>query len=68
MNSRVLIVDDNHDLADNLAELLEDEGYAVETAYSGERALDLASAEVFDTILTDVRMPGISGVDQVRSR
>jgi len=66
MNSRVLIVDDNHDLADNLAELLEEEGYAVETAYSGERALDLASSESFDTILTDVRMPGISGVDLVK--
>jgi len=66
MNSRVLIVDDNHDLADNLAELLEDEGYTVETAYSGERALELASAEIFDTVLTDVRMPGISGVDLIK--
>lgn len=66
MTSRVLIVDDNHDLADNLAELLEEEGYTVETAYSGERALDLAAAESFDTILTDVRMPGMSGVDLVK--
>ncbi len=66
MNSRVLIVDDNHELAENLAELLEDEGYAVATAYSGEKALDLASTERFDTILTDVRMPGISGVDLVK--
>ncbi len=66
MSPRVLIVDDNHDLADNLAELLEQEGYAVATAYSGEKALVLAAADVFDTVLTDVRMPGISGVDLVK--
>ena len=66
MSPRVLIVDDNHDLADNLAELLEQEGYAVATAYSGEKALVLAETDVFDTVLTDVRMPGISGVDLVK--
>ncbi|HFE45641.1 MAG TPA: response regulator, partial [Nannocystis exedens] len=66
VSPRVLIVDDNHDLADNLAELLEQEGYAVATAYSGEKALVLAETDVFDTVLTDVRMPGISGVDLVK--
>ena len=63
---RILIVDDNHDLADNLAELLEHEGYTVETAYSGERAIELATGSVFDAILTDVRMPGISGVELIK--
>lgn len=66
MRRRVLVVDDNHDLADDLAELLEDEGYAVSTAYSGEEALALASEGEYDTILTDVRMPGISGVELVQ--
>lgn len=66
MRRRILVVDDNRDLADDLAELLEDEGYAVSTAYSGEEALALAGDGQFDTILTDVRMPGISGVELVQ--
>ncbi|HRI06811.1 MAG TPA: response regulator [Nannocystaceae bacterium] len=66
MKTRVLIVDDNHDLADNLAELLEDEGYATLTAYSGERAVELAAAQPFDIVLTDIRMPGMNGVELVK--
>ncbi|MCB9567250.1 MAG: response regulator [Myxococcales bacterium] len=67
MTQRVLIVDDNHELADNLAELLEDEGYEVATAYSGERALEIARDSKFDTVLADIRMPGMNGVELVQN-
>jgi DNA-binding response OmpR family regulator len=66
MTQRVLVVDDNHDLAENLAELLEDEGYEVATAYSGEDALEIASERSFDTVLADIRMPGMNGVELVK--
>lgn len=66
MKKRVLIVDDNHALADNLAELLEDEGYATLTAYSGEQAVEVAAGHPFDIVLTDIRMPGMNGVELVK--
>jgi DNA-binding response OmpR family regulator len=62
---RILIVDDNRELAENLAELLEDEGHTTMTADSGERALDISGALDFDLLLSDVRMPGINGVELV---
>jgi len=66
VNPRVLVVDDNHELADNLAELLEEEGYSALTAYSAERAIEIAAKEPFDIVLTDIRMPGMNGVELVK--
>jgi DNA-binding response OmpR family regulator len=57
MSTHVLIVDDNQELAENLAELLTDEGYLVVTASSGEEALGLAAGQRFDFVLTDICMP-----------
>ncbi|MCB9707099.1 MAG: response regulator [Myxococcales bacterium] len=65
MCERILIVDDNRDLAENLAELLADEGYATTTAASGEAALNLSVGSIFDLVLSDVCMPGITGVELV---
>lgn len=62
----VLVVDDNQELAENLAEILEDEGCEVAIAHSGEEALDVSAARRFDLVLTDIRMPGINGVELVR--
>jgi CheY-like chemotaxis protein len=62
---RVLIVDDNHALADNLAEILAEEGCAPTTAYSAEEALRIGLTTHFDIVLTDIRMPGMSGVELV---
>lgn len=60
---RILIVDDNEDLADNVAELLGDVGYEVQVAYSASGALTLlATQECFDCALLDVRMDGMDGV------
>ncbi len=66
MRSRVLVVDDNHQLAENLAELLADEGCVVSTAFSAEEALRAADLHHFDLVLTDIRMPGMNGVELVR--
>lgn len=64
---RVLIVDDNLGLAENIAEILGGEGYATEIAGSAEEALRLAHAEVFAVLVTDFRLPGITGVDLIKS-
>ena len=58
---RYLIVDDNVAFAENLAEILRDTGAEVETASGGVRALELVSARRFDALITDMRMPVMSG-------
>jgi DNA-binding response OmpR family regulator len=65
MSLQVLVVDDNRELADNLAEILVDEGHHAVTAYSGEEALAAAANNRFDFVLTDIRMPGMDGVELI---
>ena len=66
MTLRVMVVDDNRQLAENLAEILSDEGCEVCTAFTAEEALRAADAHHFDLVLTDIRMPGMNGVELVR--
>jgi two-component system, NtrC family, response regulator HydG len=63
---RVLIVDDNVELAENMAEILEEEGFGCEMADSGERALELMQTTAFSLVISDIRMAGMSGVDLLR--
>lgn len=65
MSLRVLVVDDNRALADNLAEILAEEGCTPTTAYTAEQALQIAEHTHFDIVLTDIRMPGMSGVELI---
>lgn len=65
MSIHVLVVDDNRELADNLAEILTDEGHVARTAYNGEEALAAAEKYHFDFVLTDIRMPGMDGVELI---
>ena len=61
--TRVLIVDDDVDHAESLADVIEMRGHSTEVAHSGEEALDLFRSSDFDFVLLDVRLPGINGVD-----
>lgn len=58
---RVLVIDDEEDVADLLAEILEEAGYEVMAAGSGAEALRLIEREDFDALLSDVRMPHLDG-------
>jgi len=62
---RYLIVDDNRDFAENLAEILRDLGDEVAIAESGAEALALARGRRFDALLTDMRMPLMGGAELV---
>jgi CheY-like chemotaxis protein len=62
---RYLIVDDNRDFAENLAEILRDRGDEVAIAESGAEALALARGRRFDALLTDMRMPLMGGAELV---
>lgn len=60
---RILIADDNKDLADGLAMILEDEGYSVEVSYRGDDAVAQLSAKEFDVVFLDIKMPDLDGVE-----
>ena len=60
---RALVVEDEGDVAETLRELLEREGYAVTVARDGSDALMALDREDFDLIVSDLRMPGVSGPD-----
>ena len=59
--AKVLIIDDEPEVAQMLGDILATEGHQVETADSGEKALTLIARERFDVILSDVRMPRLDG-------
>ena len=62
MNS-ILVVDDEKSLRDFLTIMLENEGYAVETASSGEKAVKLILEKEYDLVLTDFRMKKANGIE-----
>jgi CheY-like chemotaxis protein len=62
---RYLIVDDNAEFAENLAEILRDLGDEVAVATSGAEAVALAREGRFDALLTDMRMPAMGGAEVV---
>lgn len=60
---RILIVDDEKDIAELISDILEDEGYETVIANDGTSAINLITDEGFDLILLDVMMPDISGTE-----
>ena len=60
-----LIVDDNRDFAENLAEIVRDGGDEVAIALDGREAAELVRSRRFDAILTDMRMPLMGGAELV---
>ncbi|MBN2254677.1 MAG: sigma-54-dependent Fis family transcriptional regulator, partial [Deltaproteobacteria bacterium] len=67
MNTKsILIVDDEQSLRTTLAENLTDGGYAVETAGDGVEALKKFENASFEAVITDVRLPGMNGIDVLR--
>jgi len=60
---RILVVEDEHRIADTVRKGLVQEGYATDVAYDGTSGYDLASAEEYDVIILDIMLPGMSGID-----
>ncbi len=63
----VLVVDDEIDVVELCQRLLEREGYEVETAGNGWEAIEKARRRPFDLLLTDVKMPGITGLETAQA-
>ena len=61
MSSRILVLDDEKEIADVIALYLKNDGYEVQTAYTGREALAMISKEQPDLALLDVMLPDIDG-------
>jgi two-component system KDP operon response regulator KdpE len=65
--SRILVVDDETQIARVLKTALSSQGYEVKTAGDGESALNLATDWIPDLVVTDLSMPGMTGIELCRS-
>lgn len=63
---RILVVDDEKNIRLVLDQCLSEEGYRVETAVSGEHAVEKFTAEPYDLVLLDMKMPGMDGIEVLR--
>ena len=65
MKDHVLIVDDNHDLADVMADAIRRFGYSAKAVYNGEDALRENTTFLPDMVLVDIDMPGLNGYETI---
>jgi CheY-like chemotaxis protein len=63
MEETILIVDDEPDIIQVFGDILTGEGYRVISATGGMAALEIFKTEFMDLIITDIRMPGMDGVE-----
>jgi diguanylate cyclase (GGDEF)-like protein/PAS domain S-box-containing protein len=65
-NIKILLTDDDSRLLDSLSSLLEIYGYDIDTAVGGKQSIEKLSANYYDLLLLDLKMPDISGHDVMR--
>lgn len=65
--SKILVVDDEQSMRDFLAIMLTKEGHDVVTAENGGNALKAVQAEIFDLVISDVKMPGVDGISVLKT-
>ncbi|MDD5475106.1 MAG: sigma-54 dependent transcriptional regulator [Syntrophales bacterium] len=66
MKKTILIVDDEESILNSLRGILQDEGYEVITAQSGEDCIALVEQELPDLVLLDIWLPGIDGIETLK--
>lgn len=64
---KILVVDDEMIVCESCQRILEEEGYEVEIALSGKEAFEKMKAHPFDIVITDLKMPGIGGMEILRT-
>jgi len=64
---RILLVEDNQDLAEGLSAILRGSGYAVDVVSDGASAHAVAAAETFDLVILDLNLPEMDGLDVLRA-
>ncbi len=61
--ARILIIEDDEEMRSLLEDFLRDEGFEADSAENGSEAFHKLAAEPFDLVITDIRMPGLTGLD-----
>ena len=61
-----LLIEDHDDLAENICEFLEAQGFTMDAAYDGVTGLHLATVNAYDVIALDLTLPGLDGLDVCR--
>ncbi|MEA1969924.1 MAG: response regulator [Thermodesulfobacteriota bacterium] len=65
-NIKILLIDDETEFVSTLAERLELRGYDSKTAEDGESGITMISNEIFDIVVLDLMMPGLSGLETLK--
>ena len=65
VQTHLLLVEDEAPLREAVAERLEDHGFVVVQAETGERAVEALAEFAFDILITDLRLPGMDGVEVI---
>lgn len=65
--TRILVVDDDIYVAELISRWLTPEGYRCDTAFDGKTALGMLAGENYDLVVTDIMMPGMSGIELLRT-
>lgn len=64
---RLLVVEDDLHLREAIVDVLEDEGYGIDSEGNGLDGLQQAQAEIYDLIILDIMLPGMDGISMLRS-
>jgi two-component system response regulator PilR (NtrC family) len=64
---KILIVEDEKNMNEVLKILLEGEGYEVISAFDGDEGLDLIKKDIYDLVITDIKMPGVDGFEILKT-
>ena len=64
--TRILIVDDDENIRKTMKAILEDEGYIVDLATSGNKAIEMTQETAYNIALLDIRLPDIEGVELLK--
>ena len=64
--TRILLIDDDKIVLRTIEKLLTKEGYELNIAESGQKAIEISNEGFFDLIIADVRMPGVDGIETIR--
>ncbi|MGA1864822.1 MAG: response regulator [bacterium] len=67
MTGKILIIEDDKGLCEEMADILEDEGYCVNVTFNGCNGKSLIERNIYDLLLLDLKLPGLHGLSILKS-
>lgn len=67
MANKILVIEDDKSLCEEIKDILECEGFSVALAYDGHTGLDMVLSGDFDVMVLDLKLPGLSGLSILRA-